>query len=257
MSTIKEIYDYREMIFNLVRKDLRTRYKGSILGFLWTFVNPLLQLIVYTAVFSTIMKVNVDKFYIYLFVALIPWLFFTSSIMEGATSILSGKDLIKKIYFPRIILPISVVSAAFMNMVFSMVIVFAALIFSGIGLSVYILFLPLIMLLEFIFALGFAFVFSALTVYFRDLQHILGIVTMAWFYGTPIVYTEDMVPKQYIGLFYLNPMTGIIGAYRDVLYYKRFPVVTNLYGILIWSAAALIFGYLLFIKLQKNFVEEL
>jgi ABC-2 type transport system permease protein len=113
------------------------------------------------------------------------------------------------------------------------------------------------MLLEFFFALGFAFIFSALTVYFRDLQHILGIVTMAWFYGTPIVYTVDMVPKQYIALFYLNPMTGIIGAYRDVLYYKQFPVVANLYGILIWSAVALIFGYLLFIKLQRNFVEEL
>ena len=99
MNNLKEVYKYREMIFNLVRKDLRTRYKGSFLGFLWTFVNPLLQLVVYTLVFSTIMRVNVDKFYIYLFVALVPWIFFTSSIQGGATSILSGADLIKKIYF--------------------------------------------------------------------------------------------------------------------------------------------------------------
>lgn len=198
MNSLKELYAYREMIFSLVRKDLRTRYKGSVLGFLWTFVNPLLQLVVYTLVFSTIMRVNVDKFYIYLFVALVPWIFFTSSIQGGATSILSGADLIKKIYFPRLVLPIAVTSAAFMNMVFSMLIVFIALIISGIGLSWHIVYLPVIMVLEYFFALGMAFIFSALNVYFRDLEHILGIVTMAWFYGTPIVYTIDMVPGAII-----------------------------------------------------------
>ena len=116
MKIIKELYDYREMLSNLVKKDLKVRYKGSVLGFLWTFLNPLLQLIVYTIVFSTIMKVNIDKFYIYLFIGLIPWLFFATCTQAGSTSILMNKDLIKKIYFPRIILPISTVNSAFMNM---------------------------------------------------------------------------------------------------------------------------------------------
>ena len=98
MKIIKELYDYREMLSNLVKKDLKVRYKGSVLGFLWTFLNPLLQLIVYTIVFSTIMKVNIDKFYIYLFIGLIPWLFFATCIQAGSTSILMNKDLIKKIF---------------------------------------------------------------------------------------------------------------------------------------------------------------
>ena len=101
MKIIKELYDYREMISNLVKKDLKVRYKGSVLGFLWTFLNPLLQLVVYTIVFSTIMRVDIDKYYIYLFVGLIPWIFFASSIQVGAVSIMMNKDLIKKIYFPK------------------------------------------------------------------------------------------------------------------------------------------------------------
>lgn len=257
VRTIKEVYDYREMLFNLVRKDLRTRYKGSLLGFLWTFLNPLLQLVVYTAVFSTIMKVNIKDYDIFLFVALIPWTFFTASLQGGATSVVYGKDLIKKIYFPRIVLPLATVGAAFMNMVFSMVIVFIALFASGIGLSVYALYLPLIMVLEFIFVLGLAILFAALDVYFRDLEHILGIVTMAWFYATPIVYSVDMVPQKYLGLFYLNPMTSIIGIYRDVLYYKQPPTFHHVRIILFWSVLIILVGVFVFNKLQKRFVEEL
>ena len=99
MSGLKELYTYREMIFSLVRKDLRTRYKGSVLGFLWTFINPLLQLMVYSLVFSIIMRVQVEKYYIYLFVALIPWLFFTTSIQTGVKSIISNANLVKKYIF--------------------------------------------------------------------------------------------------------------------------------------------------------------
>lgn len=257
MNQLKELYSYREMMYNLVKKDLRTRYKGSFLGFLWTFINPLLQLVIYTIVFSTIMRVDVEQFYIYLFVALIPWIFFTSAIQGGATSVIAGKDLIKKIYFPRLIMPISVVNAAFMNMLFSMSIVFLALLVSGIGLSKYIIFLPIIMILEYLLALGLAFIFSALNVFFRDLEHILGIIIMGWFYLTPIVYTLDMVPEQYTKLFYFNPMTNIVMAYREILYYKQMPDFTALWQILIWSIGFIIIGYWIFQKLQKRFVEEL
>jgi ABC-2 type transport system permease protein len=257
LNGLKELYSYREMLSNLVKKDLRTRYKGSVLGFLWTFVNPLLQLIVYTMVFSIIMKVSINKFYMYLFIALVPWIFFTTSIQGSAASIISNKDLIKKIYFPRIIIPISVVNGAFMNMVFSMVIVFIALIVSGIGLSKYIFVLPIIMIIEYLFTLGLSFVFSALNVYFRDLEHILGIIIMGWFYLTPIVYTTDMVPEKYLGLFNLNPMVPIMEVYRDILYYKQAPNFNGFGSIFIFSIIMIIMGYLIFQKLQKNFVEEL
>ncbi|NRT90795.1 ABC transporter permease [Clostridium beijerinckii] len=257
MEGLKELYNYREMLSNLVKKDLRTRYKGSVLGFLWTFVNPLLQLVVYTMVFSLIMRAGVDKYYIYLFVALVPWIFFATSLTSSASSIIGNKDLIKKVYFPRIIIPISVVNGAFMNMIFTMVVVFAALIFSGIGINGYIIFLPIIMILEYLFALGLAFIVSALNVYFRDLEHILGIITMAWMYGTPILYGIDMVPEQLQPIFNLNPMTPIILAFRDILYYKTMPNLSHMGLILLWSIGFIISGYLIFQKLQRNFVEEL
>lgn len=257
MKELALLYNYRQMMYNLVKKDLRTRYKGSFLGFLWTFINPLLQLLVYTIVFSSIMEVNIENFSIYVFTGLIPWMFFATSIQLGATGIIANKDLVKKIYFPRLIIPISIVNASFMNMLFSMVIVFIALLFSGIGINQYILFLPIIMVLEYLLVLGMVFIFSALNVYFRDLEHILGIITMAWFYLTPIVYNTDMIPQEYLGLFFFNPMTNIVIAYRDILYYNKIPNFSTLGSIFIWSIVVIVIGYVVFQKLQKNFVEEL
>ena len=257
MKIVKELYDYREMLSNLVKKDLKVRYKGSVLGFLWTFLNPLLQLIVYTIVFSTIMKVNIDKFYIYLFIGLIPWLFFATCIQAGSTSILMNKDLIKKIYFPRIILPISTVNSAFMNMFYSMIIVLLTILVIGIGFSKYLLLLPLVMITQYILVLGMTFIFSSLNVYFRDLEYILNIIVMIWFYLTPIVYKIEMIPENFRFWFYLNPMTGIINFYRDILYYKRMPSFNSFGGILIYGIIMIIIGYFVFEKLQKNFAEEL
>ena len=130
-KTIREIIAYRQMIVGLVRKDLRGRYKGSVLGFLWTFINPLLQLIIYDFVFSKIYNIEERAnglpvpFYLYRFVALIPWIFISASVSGGSTAILAQKDLVKKIYFPREVLPISYVSSCFVNMLLSFVVVFA------------------------------------------------------------------------------------------------------------------------------------
>ena len=132
MKHLKEIYDYRQMIFSLVRKELRGRYKGSALGFLWTFINPLLQLCVYTFVFSIVMPNNIDKFYLYLFVGLIPWLFFSGSLTGGAACILNQKDMVKKIYFPREVMPISYVTSNFVNMLLCFIVIFAVVIVSGV-----------------------------------------------------------------------------------------------------------------------------
>ena len=131
MNQIKEIYEYREMIISLVRKDLRGRYKGSVLGFFWTFLNPLLQLVVFTLVFSIIMKQEYEQYYIFLFVALVPWMFFASSVQDGSTSVLRDKEMVKKIYFPREVLPIATVTSGFVNMLLTFLVIFVVLIFSG------------------------------------------------------------------------------------------------------------------------------
>ena len=175
MTKFSEIYDYREMIFSLVRRDLKGRYKGSVLGFLWTFLNPLLQLCVYTFVFSIIMRNNIKDYYLHLFVALVPWIFFSTSISGGAGCIWSQQDMVKKIYFPREVLPIAFVSSQFVNMFYSFLVVFAVLLISGKGINIIaVLYLPVIMAIEYSLALGMALIVSALTVYLRDLEYLLG-----------------------------------------------------------------------------------
>lgn len=258
MNKLKEIYAYREMIISLVRKELRGRYKGSVLGFLWTFLNPLLQLMVYTLVFSVILRAGIEKYYLFLFVALIPWLFFSSSVAAGSSCIIHQKDLVKKIYFPREVLPISHVTTCFINMLLTFIVIFLVIIISGIGINFNaILYLPVIMVVEYILALGMAMIFSALTVFLRDLEYILGIVIMAWQFLTPIMYSIDIVPEKIMPIFMANPMTPIIIAYRDILYYKKIPELGTLLHALILGIVILFIGSIVFDKLQKRFAEEL
>lgn len=258
MNLFREIYNYREMIHNLVQKDLRGRYKGSVLGFLWTFINPLLQLVVYTVVFSMIMRAGIEKYYLFLFVALIPWSFFSNCISGGCASILNEKNLVTKIYFPREIIPISFVTSSFINMLLSFVIVLLVIVLLGDNVNIFAMFsLPIIMVIEYIFALGCTLLLSALTVYFRDLQHIMGIVAMAWQFLTPVMYSEEMVPEELMPVFLLNPMTKIINAYRSALYYGEFPDFGELILPTVISIVMLVIGLAVFHKLQRNFAEEL
>ena len=252
------IYRYREMLINMVRRELRGKYKGSILGFLWTFINPLLQLVVYTIVFSNIMRMGVSNYEIFLFVALIPWMFFSTSVLSGAGSIIYNQSLVTKIYFPREILPLSVVTSNFINMIYCSVIVLAVVLFYHMNLNLEVWFmLPVIAFIEYILVIGIVLIVSALTVYFRDLEHILGIIIMAWQFLTPVMYPESFVLSQYQAILYLNPMTPIIISFRDVLYYGKMPVVENLVYAFLWSLIIFICGFLLFGKLQKDFAEEL
>lgn len=258
MGIFKELYAYREMLRSLVHRDLRGRYKGSVLGFLWTFLNPLLQLAVYTILFSHIIRMGIHDYYLFLFVALIPWMFFSSSIMGGSTSILSNQSMVTKIYFPREVLPISVVTGAFVNMLYCFIVVLAVvLVFSDHVNLVAWLYLPVIAIIEYILALGFALIAAAVTVYIRDLEHILGIVIMAWQFLTPVMYGIDMVPDEYLFIFNLNPMSPIIVAYRDILYYGRIPHMETLISALIFGIIFVILGFAVFGRLKRNFAEEL
>lgn len=258
MQLLRELWNYREMTMSLVKRDLKSRYKGSVLGFFWMFLNPLLQLAVYTVVFGYLMKSNIERFYLFLFVALVPWFFFSTCLSAGTSVVISQQDLVKKIYFPRQILPISFTISQFINMVLSFIVVFVIVVFSGVGISFKaLLFLPVVMLIEFILALGVAFLVSAITVYLRDLEHILSIVSMAWMYMTPIVYPIDIVPEAIMPIYYFNPMTEIVTAYRDILYYKQIPETGSLLYSLAVSIVFLLAGSFVFGRLQRKFAEEL
>jgi lipopolysaccharide transport system permease protein len=258
MRLIKELYAYRTMIQSLVLRDLRGRYKGSVLGFAWTFINPLLQLVVYTLVFSVIMRSGIKDYYIYLFVALVPWIFFGACVSVGSGCIRAMGDMVKKIYFPREVIPIAFVTGQFINMLLSFIIVFAALIFAGKPLNIAsLIYLPLIMVLEYFITLGMTLGLSSITVYWRDVEYFMGIISMAWQFMTPVMYGIEMVPEQYVQYFNFNPMTSIIVAYRDILYYGRVPELTTLIVAAVFGVASMFIGTMLFEHLQKHFAEEL
>lgn len=254
---IKEIYTYREMLFNLVRRDLRARYKASMLGFLWTFINPLMQLAIYSIVFPYLMKVTEENYTMFLFVALLPWTAFTASIQNGTTCIIGNADMVKKIYFPRSILPLSVVCTNMINYLYCMVIVLVVLPLSGIGFSWYILWFPIIFIIEFLLAYGFCLILSALNVAYRDIEHIVGIITMAWFYATPILYNMDVLPEKILTLYKANPMVGIIVGFRNVLFYQTSPNLKYLCYDLLFAATLIFIGQKLFDNASKTFAEEL
>jgi len=247
------------MIASFVKRDLKGRYKASVLGFLWTFINPLLQLLVYTMVFSVIMRAGIKDYYLFLFVALIPWIFFASSVSGGAGCVVGQSAMVTKIYFPREVLPISYVLSNFVNMLLSFLVVFAVLIVAGKPINfLALLYLPLIMLIEFMLALGLAMISSAVSVYFRDLEYILSIVVMAWQFLTPIMYSQEMIQDETIlKIFMLNPMTSVIIAYRDILYYGKVPDVSTLLLAAGMGVGFLILGFLVFGRLKRRFAEEL
>ncbi|EOS21305.1 hypothetical protein C804_06035 [Lachnospiraceae bacterium A4] len=258
MRFLSELWQYREMIISLVKRDLKSRYKGSILGFMWMFLNPLLQLCVYTIVFSVIMKSGIEKYYLFLFVALVPWIFFSTCLSGGTMVVFGQQDMVKKIYFPREVLPISFATSQFVNMLLSFLVILLVVFIEGINVQWQAwTCLPLVMIIEYILALGITFLASALTVYFRDLEHILGIVSMAWMYLTPVLYSIDMVPEEYTVIAKLNPMTPITIAYRDILYYGQVPQLSTLANAIALGMIVLLVGKISFSRLQRGFAEEL
>jgi ABC-2 type transport system permease protein len=257
LNFFREIYVYREMLKSLVRKDLRTRYKGSFLGFLWTFINPLMMLVVYSLIFPYLMRIQEKNYAMFLFVALLPWLYFANSLQISAGVIINNGNLVKKIYFPRQILPLSVATAGLMNYIYGLVIVFSALIISGIGIRWVVIFLPLVIAIQYIMVIGFCLILSSANVYFRDLEHILNILTMAWFYVTPVIYPVEIFPEHLKGLLYWNPMTPMVLAYRDILYYGKIPQFNTLYGVTAFAILIIMLGMVVFNKLQANFAEEI
>ena len=239
MNLMKELYNYRELLKTNIKKDIRGKYKGSWLGVVWTFLNPLLQLLVYSFVFPFILRINVENYTIFMIVALMPWNFFTTAVQQGCGCIVANEGILKKVYFPREILPVSIVTSTLVNFLITCIIMFVFIIFGGVGVTWHVVIL------------------SAIVVFVRDVDHFVGIVLMLAFYVTPIIYTPDMLPAKFQWAITFNPIAQLINAYRDILYYHQLPNMTSLGIVGLVSLAALGLGYMIFKKLERNFVEEL
>lgn len=257
MQIFKNLYNYRELLKTNVRKEIRGKYKNSFLGVLWSFLNPLLQIAVYAIIFPLILKNPQENYVIFLCVGLIPWTFFTTVVMQSASTIIVNGNILKKVYFPREILPISVTTSAAINFLISTIIIIAFVLCAGMGITKYILFYPLVLLVQYLLSLGLSFIVSSITVYLRDLEHLIGIALQVLFYATPIVYAADTIPEQFSFIMKLNPMAYVINGYRDIFYNQQMPDLKALGIMLVITIVLCIVGYLIFNKLQKNFAEEL
>lgn len=257
MQLAKNLYNYRELLKSNVKKEIRGKYKGSFLGVLWSFINPLLQVAVYAIVFPYIMRVQTDNYLIYLIIGIIPWTFFTTVINQGMITVRINAGIIKKVYFPREILPISVVLSGLVNFFISCIIIVLFCIFSGVGISWHIIIVPFVAILQFLFILGLVFALSAINVYIQDTEYIVQFVLNMAFYATPILYLPSVLPSLFQQILNLNPMTHILVAYRDAFMYHTLPGLKTMVILTIISVLVCFIGYKIFKKLEKKFAEQI
>jgi ABC-type polysaccharide/polyol phosphate export permease len=215
---IKEMRIFRFALAQFVINALRTRYRRSVLGFLWTLLNPLLSMSVMTVVFAVIFKANLREFGIYVFSGLAPWTFINNSIVGGSVSIINSEGFLKKVYLPKLLFPMITVTTETVNFFFSILALLIIGLVLGFQLTWTILWLPVVILILYLFSLGLTIIFSIANVYFRDLFHILTVVFMALFYAVPIIYPIEAIPVEYRGYFNLNPFFYFINLFRKVIY---------------------------------------
>ena len=257
MNLFKNLFNYRELLKTSVKKEVRSKYKNSFLGVVWSFLNPLLQIMVYAIIFSLILKNKQEHYAVFLCAGIIPWTFFSIAINKSAFTIIENGNIIKKVYFPREIIPISVVVAEAINFLISTIIILGFVIIGGIGITKYLLFYPIILIAQYLVITSISFVVSSICVYFRDLQHFIGIILQLLFYATPIVYSQDSIPSEYQWILKVNPMTYIINAYRDIFYYQKSAEVIPIIILIFIGIVACFVGYKIFNKLQRGFAEQL
>ena len=256
-NIFKNLYNYRELLKTSVQKEVRSKYKNSFLGVLWSFLNPLLQIAVYGIIFSLILKNSMPHYTVFLCCGLIPWTFFSAAINKSAFTFIENGNIIKKVYFPREIIPISVVTGEAINFLISTVIILGFVIFSGMGLSRFMIFYPLILITQYLVILAFSFIVSSVCVYLRDLQNFIGIALQLLFYAAPIVYSPNAIPAEYQWILKYNPMTYIINAYRSIFYEHSMIELKPLLIVLALAIIGCVVGYFIYSKLQKGFAEQL
>ncbi|MDD5447678.1 MAG: ABC transporter permease [Actinomycetota bacterium] len=267
-TRLKDLFSHHELLRNMITKELKVKYKSSVLGFLWSFINPLVMLIVFSIVFSIFTRGGDIQWYaVYLMSALLPWNFFVGSLMQATSSVVANAGLVKKIYFPREILPISAVGANLVHFLLQSAVFFVFLLIIGWHFSILVLLFPLVTLLECTFLLGLAFFLSAADVYLRDTQHFVEVLTMAWFWITPIVYPISLVRDAFPDMlkFYLaNPMANIALIWQYIIYnpkhYAPHAAYISRWGILgtvLVSIALLIGGYIFFVRKERGFAQQI
>ncbi len=259
LSEIRTLIRYRGLIRGLVSRELKARYRGSVLGFLWSFANPVLLLVTYTLVFMIILPMKatprMEPYFLFFFTGLLPWAWFTSSLLESSSVLIAGGNLIKRVLFPAEVLPTVTVLTNLAQFFFALPILLVLLAFWG-RLGPHALLLPLVVLVQLVLTLGGALFLSALTVHFRDIGNILGHVLQLWFFATPILYDVELLGQGTLRqLERLNPMGHIVISYQQILFHGHFDHWRGLAGALAAGIVALAVGAFVFDRLRDTFAE--
>ncbi len=254
---LRETLAARAVVRQLVRQQLILRYRRTILGYFWTLLNPLLMMSVTAVVFANLFKMDLHTFALFMFAGMVPWNLFSAMISGSSTTFLSNEGLIKKIYLPKLIFPLSMSLALLVDSVLSLVALFSMMLFIGAAPTWSLLFLPVAYLLVFIFAFGGTLIISVLTVFFRDLQHVVGILLQALFFLTPILYEKKSF-EGYLGkLLGLNPIAPFIDLFRAPIRYGVLPDTASIAHAALLAAASLVLGMVFFLRQERNIVFRL
>ena len=267
VARFRELLRYRDLIRNLTVSEVKARYKNSLLGFVWSLLNPLAMMLVFTIVFGVLWPNHgVEKYPIFLLCGLLPWNYFNASVIGSSNSVVAQGNLVKKVYFPREVLPIAAVLAQLVNFLLALLVLFVALLVFRSHFSPWLWILPLIILIQTLFAIGMGLILSTLQVFYRDTMMVMEVVMLAWFFLTPIFYSVNQLPAAYTiwgmdldvrRVFYiLNPMASLINIYRDLLYsgYRTDP--DFFIRTAITAVAVLVFGDRFFTRYSDRFGEE-
>lgn len=254
LELAREIYRYRELIWALALKDLRVRYKRSVLGFFWALLNPLLMMIVLTLVFGTIMRFSIHHYAIFLLSMLLPWTFFTQALSYSVESMVGNASLLKKVRVAKVVFPVATVVSNIINFLLSLIPLALLVVVLRFPLHWTWIYLPVPMLGLFLFTLGMSFFFAAVNVFFRDMSHIVQIILSAWFYFSPIIYSLDFLPAQDRWLFRINPMLYVLNGFRLSIYYGLLPSPQSVAVSLLCGVVTLAVGYGFFRRYQDSFV---
>ena len=262
LLSLRHVVRYRGLVASLVARELKARYRGSVLGFFWSFVNPLLLLLVYTFVFTVVLPgahpPELEPFALFMFCGILPWTWFSSSLLESSTVLITSGNLIRKVLFPAEVLPIVTVLAGAVHFCLGLPILVAFLLYYRVPVTpTDLLWFPVVVLVQLTLTLGLALLLSALTVHFRDVRDLLSNLLTLWFFGTPIIYALSQVPPQIRQILNLNPMTHLVVSYQEVLFTPGpFTRWLQLLAVGAGSVCVFIVGFFVFDRLRDTLAEE-
>ncbi len=256
MLDLKELWAYRELLWVLTMRDVKVRYKQTVLGVTWAIIQPVMTMIIFTIIFGNLAKLPSDgyPYPIFVYAALVPWTFFANGISTSAGSVVGSANLVSKVYFPRLIIPLSSVGAGLVDLAIASVILLLMMIWYGVGWSVNLLAVPVLLVAVVFTALGVGTLLSALTVSYRDFRYVIPFLTQIWMYSTPVVYSADMVPEKWQWVLFLNPMAGLIDAFRSAFLGKPFDLTAIGMSFAI-STVVFICGIAYFEKIERRFAD--